>query len=145
MAEIVNFKILPIEGDWEKDEFGVFAYFSLTGHRSRCRIRKGGSKGEYVSSPTKYTLGSGDVLEYMPNYNDLLILLKALQKADDLRELRKNLKDNGVGGKDLTDKLKKEVDDHQKEIDENIAALKEGKPKMNFAEMLNKLGYIKAR
>jgi hypothetical protein len=149
---IVKIRLYPREGDWEKNEFHVYAYFSLTSPKSRCQIKNGELAEDspptgHVAKPKRHPIESQDMLEYMPNNNDLLILLEALQKADELRELRRQLKNQGVDIPKMVKRLKEKVRKFHKEvIDRFEKRAEKEKPKgISLDKMLEEIGYIKRK
>lgn len=149
---IVRIRLYPREGDWEKNEFHVYVYFSLTSPKSRCQIKNGeltedSPPTRHVAKPKGHPIESQDMLEYMPNNNDLLLLLEALQKADELREHRRQLKNLDVNTPKMVKRLKEEVRRFHKEvIDKFEKEAEKEKPKgISLDKMLEEIGYIKRK
>ncbi|PIU83685.1 MAG: hypothetical protein COS68_02755 [Elusimicrobia bacterium CG06_land_8_20_14_3_00_38_11] len=136
----------PREGDWEKNEFHVYMYFSLNSPRSRCQLKKGKSINEleHIAKIKGYEMDASEVMEYMPSNNDLFLVLKALKKADELRDLRRKCKEEGIEYKEISKKLKKEVKHFQDEIDEIEEKAERERPQgISLCELMNEIGYIK--
>jgi len=118
---IIDVKLYVGPGDFEKNEVQVYFYLPLTIPKSRCRVRMGGSEGEQVKSPLKYSIGTKDVLEYMTTNEDLAYLLLKLMEADVLRNIRRDEKSKNKSDEAILEILlqkKNEFEEKEKHKDE---------------------------
>ena len=135
---IIEVKLYVGPGDFEENEVQVYIYLPVTIPKSRCRIRTGGSEGEQVTSPLKYSIKTNDVLEYMTKNEDLAYLLLKLMEADVLRDIRKLNKSKCKSDDEIKELLlekKKEFEEKEKKHKDEIKKL----TKMPIADMVSKL------